>query len=255
MILASDFDGTIYVDHKWNPKNLEFIKEFKSKGNKFGIVTGRDMYMTKLVINEYQIPFDFIICNNGTVVYDNEYNVLFKQTLSDDIYQKLLVDETLDESYYRVISTSLGRFIIQGFDVEGTKNQYYTEIISMEEAKELKDVFAVDTKYKNHELVLELTEKIKLDYPTIQLHPNIETIDFAPLNTNKCHALNDVKHYFNDFNVVTIGDGLNDLKMIEEYHGYAMANGLKEVKEKAYKVLENFYDLKEELVRRENEKL
>jgi len=255
MILASDFDGTIYVNHKWNPKNLEFIKEFKSKGNIFGIVTGRDLYMTKLVIEQYQIPFDFIVCNNGTVVYDENYNVLFKKTLSDEVYQKLLIDKELDESYYRVISNPDGRFIIEGFDIKGTKNQYYTKIISMDEAKKLKDVYQVDTKYANHDIVLQVTETVKSNYPTIQLHPNIETIDYAPKGTDKCHALDEVKNHFNIDEIVTIGDGLNDLKMIKKYHGYAMINGLEEVKDEAYKVIENFYDLKDELARRKYEKL
>ena len=255
MILASDFDGTMFVGHELNPKNLEFINEFKSEGNKFGIVTGRDLYMTKLVIEEYHIPFDFIICNNGTVVYDSEYNVMFGEVLDDRIYQQLLSDQDLDRSYYRVISNPDGRYIIEGFDVEGTRNQYYTEVITMEEARGLKNVYQVDTKYENHDIVLGMIDKAEQKYPTIQIHPNIETIDYAPPGTNKCHALEEVVAHFGDENVVTIGDGLNDLKMIEKYDGYAMANGLDIVKKRAYKVVENFYDLKEELVRRENEKL
>ena len=92
MLLASDFDGTIYIDQKMPKKNIEFIKKFKSNpSNQFVLVTGRDLYMTKLVIDKFQIPFDFIICNNGTVIYDQNFNIIFKKTLDKELYQQIIM--------------------------------------------------------------------------------------------------------------------------------------------------------------------
>jgi len=252
MILASDFDGTIYVDQKLNPKNLEFIKEFRKQGNLFGIVTGRDLYMTKLVIDQYQIPFDFIICNNGSVAYDVNYQVIFKTILNHEIYQKLLDEEILAKSFYKVISNAQGRFLIDDYDQKLIGNQYYTDIISKEIAYQLTDVYQVDTKYHSHEVMLDVTKNLQEKYDSkLKVHPNIKTIDLGPLDVNKYQGLLKVLKNYPQQDVITIGDGLNDLEMIENFSGYAMINGLDYVKQRASKVLDNFYDLKYELSEKE----
>jgi len=252
MLLASDFDGTIYVNHQMPAKNLEFIKKFKENSqNKFVLVTGRDLYMTKLVIEEYKIPFDYLICNNGTVIYDGNYQAIFKSSLDKEIYQQILMDNILAESYYLTISHPDGRYIID--DYQDVKNQWYTDEIDFLTALNLDGVYQVDTKYKSYERMETVFNKLFEKYNGfLTLHPNVDTIDFSPLNTNKAIALKYLVTLLKVNDVEVIGDGLNDYLMIKEFKGYTLSHGVDRVKEVCKKVIDNFYDLEKEIF---NEKL
>lgn len=46
-IIASDFDGTIYVDEGFKEDDLKAIKSFKASSGIFGIVTGRSYFSLK----------------------------------------------------------------------------------------------------------------------------------------------------------------------------------------------------------------
>ena len=67
-LIASDFDGTIFIDEKIKTEDIEAIRDFQAKGNLFGIVTGRS-YHSLLVLIEGRIGPDFVIANNGSHIF------------------------------------------------------------------------------------------------------------------------------------------------------------------------------------------
>ena len=72
-ILASDFDNTIYYldDKKKNKNNIEAIKRFIAYGNIFGIVTGRNYTSVKKLLIENDIPYSYLICDDGAIIFNN----------------------------------------------------------------------------------------------------------------------------------------------------------------------------------------
>ena len=72
-ILASDFDNTIYYldDEEKNKKNIEAIKKFVSYGNIFCIITGRNYTDLKTYLNKYDIPYTYLICEDGAKIFNN----------------------------------------------------------------------------------------------------------------------------------------------------------------------------------------
>ena len=71
-IAASDFDGTLNdKDTGISPENVAAIKEWQSEGNKFGLVTGRNLELTKLGLEGYDIKLDFYVGLNGAVVWQD----------------------------------------------------------------------------------------------------------------------------------------------------------------------------------------
>ena len=72
-ILASDFDETIYFpdNNELNEKNINSIKKFISKGNIFCIITGRNYTDLKQLLNENNIPYSYLICEDGAKIFNN----------------------------------------------------------------------------------------------------------------------------------------------------------------------------------------
>ena len=70
-VLASDFDLTLYVnDLEIVKKNVEVIRRFMKQGNLFGIVTGRNYSGIKVLLNQYNIPYHYLICQDGAKIFD-----------------------------------------------------------------------------------------------------------------------------------------------------------------------------------------
>ena len=44
IVFASDYDGTLYKNREITQYDLDAIEAFRSKGNLFGIVTGRTIH-------------------------------------------------------------------------------------------------------------------------------------------------------------------------------------------------------------------
>lgn len=56
----------------------------------FGIATGRDRSMTVHGIEKWGISFDFLVCHNGAVVYDEKFTILTSRRLPVSVAKSLL---------------------------------------------------------------------------------------------------------------------------------------------------------------------
>ena len=75
-LLATDYDGTLRYAQDVMPEDLKSIEEWKNKGNKFVIVTGRSKESIDAQIKLFNLPCDYLITNNGGMVFDENGNVL-----------------------------------------------------------------------------------------------------------------------------------------------------------------------------------
>ena len=107
-ILASDFDDTIYFedDVEKSIKNIKAIKEFVSFGNSFCIITGRNYSDVKLLLNEYNIPYTYLICEDGAKIFNNmDYCIdtiyMDKELIKEiiNILEEYNYDYYLDDGY------------------------------------------------------------------------------------------------------------------------------------------------------------
>ena len=76
-IVFSDYDGTIYITEENMLTNVKSIKEYRNSGGKFVIVTGRSKTSVSNVIKQYNIPYDYIISNNGAVIYNSKKKKIY----------------------------------------------------------------------------------------------------------------------------------------------------------------------------------
>ena len=119
-LLATDYDGTLRYAQDVMPEDLKSIEEWKNKGNKFVIVTGRSKESIDAQIKLFNLPCDYLITNNGGMVFDENGNVLeeeqyesleqYLKSMSYKINSKLYNNEKLskdDKEYIQNLDNAL----------------------------------------------------------------------------------------------------------------------------------------------------
>ncbi|MDO5047592.1 MAG: HAD-IIB family hydrolase [Anaerococcus sp.] len=191
-ILASDFDGTLYIDGDISSKDLRAIKDFQDLGHIFGIVTGRAYLSLKPLIKERLRP-DFIIANNGAHVLVRE----------DGILRQLAI-KVIDPK-------KLGSF------VDYYKDTYDIVVFTDKQRKldNLDELF-----YEEGVLALaiygpsELGDSFKKDF---SFHRSKGVVDIVRKDINKQTGIGLIKDYYKyDGEVIAIGDDYNDIEFLKE---------------------------------------
>ena len=92
VILASDFDDTIYFpeDRKKTIENAEAIRNFVSYGNTFCIITGRTYSVLKTFLQEFEIPYSYLICEDGAKIFNSVDYCLDTVGLSEEESKKIV---------------------------------------------------------------------------------------------------------------------------------------------------------------------
>lgn len=237
-ILVSDYDGTICIDNQVSSKTIQKIQQWKAQGNIFILASGRDVRLITSVMETYRLPVDYFICNNGAVIYDQDYQIIEQHLLPPALVEEIIGDILLQESFYFVLSTVKDRYLLEGYQKGKEVYNQYSAILKKIELKD-HDVYAIDTRYQNEKIMQENYNQLMKKYKNrVTLHPNIETLDFSAVGTSKQHALQTiVRNYVSNAEVITIGDGLNDLSMIEKNIGYTMQWAIDTIKEQAQGVV------------------
>lgn len=84
-----DLDGTLY--HNGISKDdINAINKIEEKGVKFHIATGRTLIDTTSMIKDYINIDGYYICENGAFIYDKNHKLLFKETIEDEIVNKVI---------------------------------------------------------------------------------------------------------------------------------------------------------------------
>lgn len=231
-IIFSDYDGTIYITEEDMDKNIEKIKEYRDMGGKFVIVTGRSKTSIKKVIEKYDIPYDYMISNNGAIIFDSKGNKLYEQTIKADISNKIIeylkTKKNIEISYY----------------TEEDKIQYNNQ-----------ELLKIRIKTTTNEIAKNIESEInRLFEKDVMAHANFPSMYYDDLNfaivdiiSREAGKERTIRKLLEIIKIesnqaITIGDGRNDINMIKEYNGYSMETAEKEVKEVASKIFRNIAD-------------
>ncbi len=90
-LLVSDYDKTLKVHYDFTHDifmkiNVKSIKRFIQNGNFFMLNTGRAFDSIKKEIVDNKIPYNYLVCNDGTLLLDNKDNVVRMYDLSNPQY-------------------------------------------------------------------------------------------------------------------------------------------------------------------------
>ena len=222
-ILASDFDETIYFEDDNNKtiNNIKSIKKFISHGNVFCIITGRNYTDLKKLLNKYEVPYSYLICEDGAKIFNNmdfciETTYLEKKnvTKTKEILNELKCDYYLDDGY--------------------NKTEYIEDVVKI----------VVNCKDEDNKKEMVRLLKDKLD---IHIYASRTHINIINKYVNKRNALKKLfnleKLNLND--LYTIGDNDNDYEMLKEFNGVTLKKHnhlLEELNIKEYNTLSSYIE-------------
>lgn len=228
-----DLDGTIYnTKRKEVPtETLRLIKELSLVPNfHLGLATGRNVAKSD-VVSELLPYFEYRVFVNGALGFKGE---------------KLIVDEEIDkETLDKVTKRSLDKEMILGY--VGSHNEFITKL-NDSIIKEIKD-FTITLPTLTNNILEEdniyqiwLSSKDKDKLSEILKNTNLKSYDWHSggadilrSDVNKGDTIKKLLADEENYRLITVGDGVNDLSMIEVADiGIVMGNsGFLKLKEKA----------------------
>ncbi len=191
-LLISDYDGTFKCDNNDTfENNIYYVYEFMRKGNFFNISTARGYDSIKHEIDTYKIPYDFVTCNNGSVIYDSNGNLLYANYLNiDDL---------------RYIKNVLQNYDLHYIDDRGNDVSKYDNIVDVS----FLSLFGISKDIK------ERLNQFQIDKRSLYVY----------LIKNWCNKLDGAKYIQNlldvkDDNIYAIGDSKDEKELLLNYNGY-----------------------------------
>jgi len=233
-ILVSDYDGTLAFGMKVSKEDKEAIKRFQDAGNLFVICTGRSPNHIKKV---KELNADYYIISSGAIV-----NI-------DDFNEVEYIDEKYTDDLIKTLKSYNDRFLgISGLDYFKLYAKGKELFIQLAFLGRLPDFFRridkvviICDKAKDETEALEKKKYLESKYPVF-VSVNGSFMDITSNKVNKVKAVNKLKDLYKDSKIYTIGDGLNDVEMLEEFNGACMANSSLRVKRKIKKVYQSVKD-------------
>lgn len=243
-VLASDYDGTLRVSEFVSKEDVNAIRQFRKEGNLFGIVTGRSMESLQIEIDRNNLEYDFIITNNGGVLYDGVGNLLECKYMNFDRSLDIIAYiKTLDCASF-VINDGYHRFKINVNEEQ--IDHKYAQMPNMEnKEEEVLDrgkIAQLVISLNNDVLANEVARHINVNFKGYACaYVNVNCVDIVPEGVSKAEGLYYMEDELNlvHEDIYAIGDSFNDVPMLEEFHGCTLHHARSVIKEQAEHVFDS----------------
>ncbi|CCV64614.1 HAD-superfamily hydrolase, subfamily IIB [Alteracholeplasma palmae J233] len=217
-LIASDFDGTLLIDKQINPLDIEKIKEFRSKGNKFVICTGRSIDSIYDALKEFEVPFDYIIGVNGAIAIDKNYHIVYSNEF--------------DLKTVHNINTILDTYEILGYRLSNGLSHEYIEPNNLDqEKKEINEIRGYYINAGTEENALKLAEELnkKFEGKNAQAYKNMHYVALGIKGIHKGYGVQQLADLIGfKGNIHVIGDDYNDIPMLKRFNSYGIKSGYEE---------------------------
>lgn len=218
-VLVVDYDRTLFINNSDMLNNINSINKFRENGNIFIIATGRTYSSLKKEIDKYNIEYDYLILNHGSLVIKKDKSTLFHYKIDKNI----LFDITNYLSKYKPKSVMYSYYTEDTNDINNPDISKIT-IGFQKDIETFKKVMMDVVKKYNNKLNIYFTQNYE--------------IEIISKETNKSRAIDLLmkKANFKKENIYTIGDSYTDIDMINDYNGSCM--------EKSIDILKNNKNIK-----------
>lgn len=229
-IFATDFDNTLLINNSITQKDIQSIKNFRNRGNLFGIVTGRALGSIMIELEHFDVPYDFIVGVNGGFAIDNKGNALF-----DAYINKQTIYEIID--YFDVLKP-LSYLIHNGHDIARVVIQEDFEIGQRQIGKPVDEILSKEvagffTHYKTEEEAHEAALLINQRFPDVHAHININYVDITSRGISKAKGLAQISKHYDLEDIWAMGDAQNDMSMIQAFNSFAVEHAYDDLKKEA----------------------
>lgn len=229
-LLVSDMDGTLLNSKgKLSEENKIAIEYFVDNGGQFTLATGRALLSVKKHINKMKVTLP-VLLYNGTKVYDYNNESLIWEKFLEEERKNLARTLTKIESNVGIEIYSnevihiyksckrTERFKNLGYDVrykveDSIFDEKWTKVLVVGEKEELDEVESyIRNIYGDNDIV----------------RSSDVYLEIIPKGISKGEALKKLikLKQLNDLKVITVGDNLNDVELLEVGHyGFCTENG------------------------------
>ncbi len=231
-LFITDYDGTLYIDDNKIKENNKTLKKLQKNDFKVVISTGRSYPSIKNQVNIHNIPYDYLSCADGSIIYDKDGNILESFYMNQKIIKPF-------QKFYENLNFE---------EIQFSYPEGYSNILKDDNSKLLGINVCISTINYNKEIVNEFI-KMSKDYPEYNflnyMHPNFSYLCIKPKGITKSST---IKYLMEKDNVLlkdvyVIGDSYNDYEMIKDYEGVCMDTSCKEVLDiakKSYKSVKDY---------------
>ena len=242
---ASDFDGTLYRNEKISAADLAAIKTWRANGNKFGIVTGRAFTMMLPHLDDFALDVDFIICDNGAVIYGGDGRIIFESELPKKILRDIMNEPHAAQSFHFIFESADKLFCTGVREPswilrEGTRwNLIYIDAAQLDTLPTINQLALGFTTVEEAQAATDALNKKFGD--VIHAHRNTHSVDIVTAGINKAQGVENLVGLMNwrGAKIFVIGDESNDLPMIKKFGGYTVSTAKDFVKHAASTVVES----------------
>lgn len=225
-LIASDYDNTLRINGTVPEENRRAVDRWRQAGGLFGVVTGRGGAFAA-ELKRLDIPCDFVLCNSGALLLDGNGRVLRNKTMTAAAFERLeaaFAAHPLTKEYEKA----------SGLKEYG---QYSARMMSCAAA----EAFAA-----------ELNRRFGDD---VTAYVNGDNINITAKGEGKGKGVGEALKAFGlpPDAAAVVGDNLNDLGMIREHRGWAMAHGRADVIAAAAHTCTSVADLVDQLLNGEDQ--
>ena len=229
-IFITDYDGTLFINENKIKSTVKKLTKLQNDDFIIVIATGRSYSSIKNQTTIYNIPYDYLICADGSIIYNKKNTIEKMYPMNNEIIKPL-------EEFYQTLKYE---------EIQFSYPEYYSNILNSDN-KLLGINICLSTKNYNQEIVDDFF-KIANHYPNYNFlnytHPNFSYLCVKPKNISKSFAIKYLikKHKVLKKDLYVIGDSLNDYEMIKDYNGVCVRNSYPEILKISKKIYENIND-------------
>ncbi|MEI0445772.1 HAD-IIB family hydrolase [Brachyspira intermedia] len=234
-LFFSDYDMTIYIHEKIDDSVFDAVKKWREAGNIFTIATGRNKFSIFEHIERHGLEFDYLIANNGALVFNNKREVIFKDAIDDEVSYKVI--RFLHEKFGGTVEIANDNYIISVKSKDGNDILPFRvdKKINIKEIETVKDIIQINKMTSNAETTEIVANTINKEFEEVTAYANIRTVDIVKHTVNKANGVDFVYKLLKNNNqsidkILVAGDSNNDIEMIKRYDGYAQINANEKIK-------------------------
>lgn len=239
-ILATDYDGTLSRGGV-SERNREAIARFRKAGNLFGVVTGRDYYMYNTLV-DHGVEFDFILPFNGGMSINSSGIVTadYRAPNAEGIIREI-AEMMADYDGWLGCSILKTHYTFKPGRPEGSRS-----CLPMDYTFAIPSFSMLNTGCTTSEAAAECAARINRRFGHIVTAvQNGSAVDMPPKGIDKGEGVARYAALMGvpEDNIYCAGDEMNDMSMISRFHGCAVSNARKEIRDAAEGVYEDIAEI------------
>ncbi len=243
-LLVSDFDRTLYVENTIPAENVNAVAHWQKAGNLFAVATGRAEGILRMLLEEYTVTPDVLICNNGSNIVAWDGTLIGKRYIEQQTVLPLV--ETLLHQYRTPVDVTLDTSRILVKEADGIAKPLFTpadvsETMTLKSFRsECRQVLQIHLRFPAADQAQLAAIAMGRQFPAICAYPNVCNLDIVANGSSKAQGIKTLLNWSRfDGKIIAIGDSYNDLEMLRLYDGYTLDSADLDIQRQAAHVCTN----------------